>query len=380
VTVSSSKAVRITRDNLLLPTPYELPDGALELLIADVFAQVLNLDKVGTNDDFFDLGGDSLLAEVISITISERTGYPFQLSALLEYGSPRKVAALIEGRSSTALASTCATREVARPPIFFVHGREGFTLLKPTFRKALADDQKLVMFELPGIRGGRCYERIEDIASIYVEQLLGEQPSGPILLAAFCMGSVIALEMAAQLAKIGRPVHKLALIDPSLPFSKRWLRVSLEPRLALSKALVRYLPHALPYVPNFLHELRFRRSLNRERREGRDMYASLRLSVRAQAKLRVAYLNYTPQTFHGAVAILLSSRGRATAAWAGLSPERGTRVKTRVDELLPQRHLHVFEGTHEGISASPAVAHLLQTVFCAAPTNGSALIDPIPAQ
>jgi thioesterase domain-containing protein/acyl carrier protein len=363
VSILSTKGVSIARDGLLLPTPYELPHGALELLITDVFAQVLNIDKVGANDDFFDLGGDSLLAEAISLTISEQTGHPFQLSSLLEYGSPKKIAALIDAKSSSTSASISAAREVTRPPIFFVHGREGFTLLKPTFRKGLADDQKLVMFELPGIRGGRCYQRIEDIASIYVDQLVGGQPSGPILLAAFCMGSVIALEMAAQLAKVGRPVHKLTLIDPSLPFSKRWFRVSLEPRLALSKALVRYLPRALSYVPSYLHELRFRRSLNRERREGRDMYAGLRLSIKAQAKLRVAYLNYKPQTFHGPVAILLSSRGRATAAWAGPSPERGTRVKARVDKLLPQRRVHVFEGKHEGISGSTAAASLLQSVF-----------------
>jgi len=363
VTISSTEGVSITRDGLLLPTPYELPHGALELLIAHVFAQVLNLDKVGANDDFFDLGGDSLLAEAISLTISEQTGHPFQLSALLEYGSPRKIAALIEAKSSAPSASISAAREVTRPPIFFVHGREGFTFLKPTFRKGLYDDQKLVMFELPGIRGGSCYRRIEDIASIYVEQLVGEQPRGPILLAAFCMGSVIALEMAAQLAKVGRPVHKLALIDPSLPFSKRWFRVSLEPRLALSKALVRYLPRALSYVPSYLHELRFRRSLNRQRQEGGDMYAGLHLSIKAQAKLRAAYLNYKPQTFQGPVAILLSSRGRATAAWAGLSPERGTRVKARVDKLLPRRRVHVFEGKHEGISGSHAAARLLQSVF-----------------
>lgn len=378
MTIQSTQTVSVTRESLLLSTPYEAPDGALELLIAEVFAQVLNLEKVGANDDFFDLGGDSLLAEIISMTISERAGRAFQLSALLEYGSPRKIAALLDGTSSKTVVPTSVTREAIRPPIFIVHGRQGFTLLKPTFQKALADDQKLFMFELPGIRGGRCYERIEDIASIYVGQLVEKHPHGPILLAAFCMGSLIALEMAAQLAKIGRPVRQLALIDPSLPISKSWLRVSLDPRLAISQALVGHLPPVLfpiskawlRYMPRVLHELRFRNALERKRREGREKYSELRLSINAQAKLRAAYLRYQPRTFHGPVAILLSSRARAavfpndTEIWV---------------DLLPQRQVHVFEGKHDGVSGSTTAARLLQSIFDAALTEGSALVDPMPA-
>ena len=61
-----------------------------------IFAQALGVERVGANDDFFDLGGDSLGAEIISMNISERTGHAFELSALVEHGSPRKIAALLE--------------------------------------------------------------------------------------------------------------------------------------------------------------------------------------------------------------------------------------------------------------------------------------------
>jgi thioesterase domain-containing protein/acyl carrier protein len=389
VTIPSTQTASITRESLSLSTPYEAPNSALELLIAEVFAQALRLEKVGANDDFFDLGGDSLVAEIISMNISERTGRIFQLSALVEYGSPRKIAALLGDISNKTIGPTYATQEVIRPPIFIVHGREGFTLLKPTFRKALADDQTLFMFELPGIRGGQCSERIEDIAAIYVRQLVEKHPHGPILLAAFCMGSVIALEMAAQLAKMGRPVHQLVLIDPSLPLTKSWLRVSLDPSHPISKAFLRHLPRSLfpvwkawlRYVPRFLHELRFRRLLERERREGLDEYSELRLSINAQAKLRAAYLRYEPRTYHGPVTILLSSLSRATVypnaeVWADLIPQRRRRVspstEARVTHLLPQQRVHVFEGEHQGIGGSVTVARLLQSIFDAALSNRSA--------
>jgi thioesterase domain-containing protein/acyl carrier protein len=363
--VVTKQTVSLTRDGLSLSNPYEAPEDALELMIAEVFAQVLSVEKVGANDDFFHLGGDSLLAEIISMTILERTGLDFQPSALLEYDSPRKIAALLRGTSGKALVPRYGTREATRPPIFVVHGRGGFTFLKPTFRKGLADGQKLFMFELPGIRGGRCYERIEDIAAIYVKQLVEEHTGGPILLAAFCTGSLIALEMAAQLAKIGRPVHQLVLLDPSLPITEFWLEESLSPRLRISRALARHVPSflfpiskaLLRYIPRFLHELRFRRALEWKRREGRENYSELHFSINARAKLRAAYLCYQPRTFDGPVTILLSSLSDAavlandTEVWA---------------QLLPQVRLRVFEGKHGFIADSATPARLLQSIFDAA--------------
>jgi thioesterase domain-containing protein/acyl carrier protein len=377
VTILTSQSALIARDDLSLATPYEAPSSALESLIAEIFAQALGLEMVGANDDFFDLGGDSLAAEVISMQIAQRTGHAFELSTLVEHGCPRKIAGLL---GASEIEDIVSADDTERPPIFVVHGRQGFTLLKPSFREALADGQRLFMFELPRVRGGQCYDRIEDIATIYVGQLIEKHPRGPIFLAAFCMGGVIALEMAAQLAKLGRPVHQLALIDPTLPLTKSWLRVSLDPSHPLSMALLRHLPRSLfpiwktwlRYVPHFLHELRFRRALERERQEGRESYSELRLSINAQAKLRAAYLRHEPPPFLGPVAILLSSRGRATVypnakVWTDLAPQRQRRVPAssaaRVARLLPNQQVHVFEGEHQEVSESIAAARLLQSIF-----------------
>ena len=77
----------IRRSNLALSTPYIAPKDELETLIAKVFADVLTLDHVGIDDDFTELGGDSLLGETLSMQISERTGFDFELDSLAEHGS-----------------------------------------------------------------------------------------------------------------------------------------------------------------------------------------------------------------------------------------------------------------------------------------------------
>ena len=66
------------------------PSNELEALAATTFTEVFNLDKVGIDDEFFELGGDSLLAEVSSLALSERTSVPLQPSAFVELASPRE--------------------------------------------------------------------------------------------------------------------------------------------------------------------------------------------------------------------------------------------------------------------------------------------------
>jgi acyl carrier protein len=85
-----------TRESLALPQPYVAPEGELETLIATIFAEIFALDQVGANDEFFDLGGDSLLAEVLSTAISEQTQCKFRTSQLLECGSPKRIAAALK--------------------------------------------------------------------------------------------------------------------------------------------------------------------------------------------------------------------------------------------------------------------------------------------
>jgi acyl carrier protein len=91
----------VRRASLALSTPYVAPVGELELQIAGIFAEVFTLDHIGANDDFYDLGGDSLLAEVLSLAISERTGHRLEMHSLFKHSSPRQVAAFLKTKSKT---------------------------------------------------------------------------------------------------------------------------------------------------------------------------------------------------------------------------------------------------------------------------------------
>src|SRR6185295_18700162 len=232
---------------------YEAPIGESETAIAEIFAEIFSVGRVGANDDFFDLGGDSLLAESLCLLIVERSGRDFQLSALMEHGTPRKIAALLERNGGRTAGQEEPTGRHLRPPIFVVHGRNGFTLLTPDFRRALAQDQKLHVFELPGIRGGDSYDAIKDIAAVYVGEIMDTYAEGPVLVAGFCMGGLIALEIASQLAAMRRPILQLVLLDPALPKPTRGSKRSKDsewpPRATLPETLRKHLRRLLRLAP-----------------------------------------------------------------------------------------------------------------------------------
>jgi thioesterase domain-containing protein len=340
----------MSRTSLRLPLPYATPEGETETLVASLFAEVFKLDRVGVNDDFFDLGGDSLIAEIFSMRLRELTGHEFKVSTLVDKGSPRQIATLIQRQvGEVRVASRSAP---ARPPIFVVHGRQGLTFPKPEFFRSLADDQKLHIFELPGLHGGHCYTRIEAIAAVYVAQLHEAYPQGPVLLAAFCAGGLIALEMAAQLAVMGRPICHLVLLDP--PIRKGSLgvgRIEDRNRWTLFERVKSRVELALPaFLARPFLEVRYRRFLARTSAAD-PKWSKFPLSAKARARLFMAFVYYRPRRYDGPVTIL-ASRADRRAYHAGFD----------LHKLLPQVRIEPVTTIHRHITGAEA-ARAMQAVF-----------------
>lgn len=371
----------ISRDALDFGTQFETPADEIENHIANLFADVFGVDSIGANDDFFDLGGDSLLGESLAASISQYIGREFQISLLVSQSTPRKIAAYLESAKFPSLAPD------KRPPIFVVHGLRGFMLPRPEFMEGLAPGQTLHMFELPGIRDGResCMW-MEDIATAYVDQIQAEYPSGPILISSYCGGGVVALEMAAQLKEKGRPVLHMVLFDPGgiqpnvLDNMHRHrfgdnsgIVRRLEP--ADAKGWFRRLGRRLRLLPQLgrwtdgssdqdltderlrkFHERKYMRHMHRQKDNlKRREYAQFNLSDLAQARFLAAFHHYRPRRYEGPVDIFSSEAYR----WKF---EDKTSIWT---ELLPQRKVHVLGATHHDVinASGKAGAEFMQQIF-----------------
>ncbi len=95
----------VQRDKLGLAVPFAAPDTATQSQLCACFAIALTLDRVGADDDFFDLGGDSLSAERLSLA-TEEAGLPaFPAAKLFSLGTPRRLADWLDRRQAAISAS-----------------------------------------------------------------------------------------------------------------------------------------------------------------------------------------------------------------------------------------------------------------------------------
>ena len=87
----------IDRSKLSNLPAYAAPVTELEGQICSAFSLGTGVSPIGLDDDIFDLGGDSLIAEVISIKLSEIFERAFAASMFINFGTPRSISNWAEG-------------------------------------------------------------------------------------------------------------------------------------------------------------------------------------------------------------------------------------------------------------------------------------------
>lgn len=213
-------APQLRRADLALSTEWSEPATETEVKLAKIWREVLGIDKVGTNDDFFELGGDSFAATTLAAEIEATFRTRFTPGDILTAPTVAQQAkALVAGANGAAtdLPSYMILGKAGapKPPVFMVHGGKGFAFFRPVFLDIVGEERSVYLYQVPGLNGRmRTPDTVEEIATLYVEGMRGVQPQGPYHLVAMCGGSIIALEMCHQLEKAGQAIGRLVLLDP----------------------------------------------------------------------------------------------------------------------------------------------------------------------
>jgi len=195
---------------------YEPPRGEMEEQLASWWCSLLGIERVGRHDDFFDVGGHSLLAVRLFLQIEKQYGKHLPLATLLEAPTIQRLADIIRGGGSATDWTPIVplNRAGSNPPFFCIHGAGGNVLLYRDLAKRLGPDQPFYGIQARGLDGRRGYHtNIEDMAAEYVEEIRRVQPEGPYYLGGYCMGGTVAFEIAQRLRQQGQEVALLALFD-----------------------------------------------------------------------------------------------------------------------------------------------------------------------
>lgn len=193
------------------------PLSPQEHLVASVFEQVLQVSGVSRRDDFFALGGDSLKAVEAGLELNLRTGSQRALSAIQHASTVEGLAALLDG--STDHGCMVPLQPLgSKPALFCVHAHMGHVLNLRNLAVRFASDQPFYGLRAKGLDGCQATDTtMASMVNSYLAEIKKVQRDGPYLLAGYCFGSWVAVEMARTLQQEGHQVSRLFLIDPELP-------------------------------------------------------------------------------------------------------------------------------------------------------------------
>ncbi len=215
-----------------LANPYVAPTTDTQQALADIWQEHLGLSQIGVTDDFFDLGGDSLLGAIIFAAIEEKLSVNLPVSTLLKAPTIEQLARVIDENTTSQFTSPLIQ---IRPgtgglPLFFIPGRGGFpTRVRHLARNLSPDMPVFALQDLRDMYSGRnTTSSIEEVAAYFLQHIRQTDVKGPIILVGESLGGKVAFEIAQQLKSQGDPLPLLILLDTYhngdyIPDKKAWI-------------------------------------------------------------------------------------------------------------------------------------------------------------
>jgi amino acid adenylation domain-containing protein len=221
------------RENLTVVSPTD----DLERQLVQIWQKVLNINNIGIDDNFFDLGGHSLVALQLFAKIERIWHKKLLLAVLLESPTIAGLAQIIRTGVSPNWSPVVSLKPGEnRSPLFCVHPLGGNLFDYHTLSKVLDIHRPIYGLQPRGIDGKQQpLERIEDMASYFIQSIKTIQSQGPYFLTGYSFGGIVAFDIARQLTEQGEKIAFLGLVDIRCPVIaelatpfREWIKIQLD--------------------------------------------------------------------------------------------------------------------------------------------------------
>jgi amino acid adenylation domain-containing protein len=267
--------------------------------LSTIWADLLGVKQVGLDVSFLDVGGRPELLDSLRRRIAAEFDHDFTIAKLLQSPTVRQQAELIRGDMNHEIVlppGVLALRaRRSRKSIFWVHD------LLVGLAKAFGEDLSLLFVKLTSedVASIGQSATLQGIAKCLVSKILATQPDGSYMIGGFCVGGIVAYEIATQLRADGHEVSLLVLLDPPSPSSVRrphaWAPKLSEPRYLLKRVGRLGLRTSLVKVRGLIRE----RVAKLSERTGE--------AAPDQEMIEKAACEYRLQSYEGKVLLVLSS-------------------------------------------------------------------------
>jgi len=307
----------------LSPGHRHRPMNLTEQIIAGLWREILGVDSIELKDNFFDLGGDSLTAVVLTSRLQQHAGLKLPVSALFSNPTLEGLAQAIISNQPEKTDLVLRKEENA-PFLFFLHGdykggglytRKLVNILKPGFG--------VVVLHPNGLQGQPLPEPVEVMAGRYIDIIRRHQKEGPFYLSGHCNGGLVAYEIARQLRAAGETVGGLFLADPSPPNFKRGKSCTREELRGVFEG--------------------------RTAEEIGDLETEMRLGYLRKAYRRICR-GYLVKPYAGTAVLILAGQSPTVteglaAGWKGFMPSLETVIVPGDHQTMVTDHVRDFAGT-----------------------------------
>ena len=362
------------------------PYLGLQLQLIAIWEEVLGVSEIGIRDNFFDLGGNSLLAMRMLQRAEAACGKEILPATLFRNPTIENLAAEIARDVIREAPPLLHVNESGtKTPFFYLHGDlfgGGFYSLQ--LSRALGVDQPFYALPPYDTRTSLFAPTIEEMAAAHLAALRAARPHGPYVIGGFCIGGVVAYELARQIEASGEKVEMLLIIDAEAEdmVLRRlrslaetygpWLGWDHETQLARFGTWAnwrtrvsgwRHLPlqRRVRIVGRRFYHLA-RRAVGLPARRARAIDAlkggeNLIAERDLPATFCWAGAGYRPQSYHSEIALLLSEDVAPDSTLAGQWRRLAPKVTVHP---LPGRHLECITAHVDTLAAT--IKHCLQSV------------------
>jgi acyl transferase domain-containing protein/nucleoside-triphosphatase THEP1 len=250
-----------------LTTPYIEPRNEIEQDLCDIWKKLFGYELIGIDDDFHEIGGDSLKAVTITAQI-KKIGYPTNLAEMLMAQTIRKLAEIISQKGvaiKTAeelyeenLLSKLECIEKLNhgrneKTMFFIHPAHGMVNQYKELALLLEKNYNVYGIQARGVKPGtKMWQNPIQMIDDYLEQILALQSSGPYIIAGYCIGVAVAYELVRRLESLGHVVEKLIIVDEPSSLPDHYLKML---------RVLEYLPDSFKKILLYLTAKQFKKKI-----------------------------------------------------------------------------------------------------------------------
>jgi acyl-CoA synthetase (AMP-forming)/AMP-acid ligase II len=203
-------------------------DKTVVLQLTELWERLLQIKPVALDDDFLEKGGDSLLAMAMLCEVEQLTGKTIPSSILFEARTIRQLAQKLLALEIEPKPVIHLNPSGDLPPLFLFHGDyNGGGLYTAKLATALGPDQPLFVVAPHDLGREAIPLSIEQIAADRLALVLRAQPKGPYRLSGYCLGGIVAFEVARLLMAAGEKVEFVGIIDAPTVGARRSVQLVL---------------------------------------------------------------------------------------------------------------------------------------------------------